>query len=106
MGAFDKYVEILCYFENSTQILCYFLKTPEFGRSPKIWEPAKALIATENVRIVTQVGIHGETQPEHSGNPLGPGHTPPHIPHLVTTQIQSKRLHLRPHYFVVHCIND
>ena len=30
-------------FENSTEILCYFLKTPEFGRSPKIREPETAL---------------------------------------------------------------
>ena len=64
LGAFDKYVEILCYFGsfskvlgafgsyfgafltnfgNSTEILCYFLKAPKFGRSPKIWEPATAL---------------------------------------------------------------
>ena len=27
----------MCYF------LCYFLKTPEFGRSPEIWELATAL---------------------------------------------------------------
>ena len=71
LGAFDKYVEILCYFrelfqrfgsirklfgvfltnfENSTEImcyfLCYFLKTPEFGRSPEIREPATALNTT------------------------------------------------------------
>ena len=64
LGAFEKYVEILCYFRelfqrfgiirklfgafltnfgNSTEILCYFLKAPEFGRSPKIWEPVTAL---------------------------------------------------------------
>ena len=63
-GAYDKSVEILCYFrelfkffgsilklfwafltnfENGTEILCNFLKTPEFGRSPKIWEPATLL---------------------------------------------------------------
>ena len=64
LGAFDKYVEILCYFrelfqrfgsirkllrelltnfETSKEVLCYFLKTPEFGRSPKIPEPATPL---------------------------------------------------------------
>ena len=60
MGAFDKYIKMLCYFrelfqrfgsiqklfgvfltnfEKSTENLCYFLKTPEFGRSPEIREP-------------------------------------------------------------------
>ena len=68
MGDFDKNVEILCYFwelfahfgsvqkllkvfstyfENSIEILCYFLcyflKYPEFGWSPKIWELATTL---------------------------------------------------------------
>ena len=68
LNAFDKYVEILCHFwelfqrfgsirklfraflsnfENGTEILryflCYFVKTPEFGRSPEIWEPATPL---------------------------------------------------------------
>ena len=66
LGAFGKYVEILCYFwklfqpfdiirklfgafltnfENSTEILCYFLKPPEFGRSPEIRKPATPLNA-------------------------------------------------------------
>ena len=64
LGAFDKYVEILCYFrelfqrfgsiwkllrelltnfETSKEVLCYFLKTPKFGRSPEIPEPATPL---------------------------------------------------------------
>ena len=71
LGSFDKYVEILCYFRelfqrfgiiqklfgafltnfgNSTEILCYFLcyflKSPEFGRSPEIREPATPLVST------------------------------------------------------------
>ena len=71
LGAFDKYVEILCCFwelfqrfgsirklfgafltnfENSTEILCYFLcyflKTPKFGRSPEIRELATPLSTT------------------------------------------------------------
>ena len=64
LSAFDKYVKSMCYFrelfqcfgsirklfgmyvtnfENSKEILCFFLKTPEFGRSPEIREPAKPL---------------------------------------------------------------
>ena len=68
LDAFDKYVEILCYywqlfqrfgriwklfrafltnFKRSTEILCYFLcyflRTPKFGRSPKIPELATPL---------------------------------------------------------------
>ena len=35
---FGNVTGILCYF------LCYFLKTPEFGKSPKIRGPATALI--------------------------------------------------------------
>ena len=72
MGDFFKNVEILCYFgsflgcfcavrklfgvfltyfENSTEILCYFLsyflKSSEFGRSPKIREQATTLLASK-----------------------------------------------------------
>ena len=79
MGAFGKYVEILCYyrelfqrfgsigklfgvlltnFENNTEILCYFLcyflKTPKFGRSPEIWEPATPLLPS-SYRLAVKV---------------------------------------------------
>ena len=78
LGSIDKYIKILCYFwelyqvfgfileaswgiltnfQNSTKILCcflcHFLKTPKFGRSPKIWEPAIAPI-----KKVYDVWIH------------------------------------------------
>ena len=64
LDAFDKYVDIMCYFweifqhfgsirrlfgalftnlENSTEITCHFLKTPEFRRSSKILELATTL---------------------------------------------------------------
>ena len=77
LSAFDKYVEILCYFgsfskvlvpfgnflehfftnfENSTEILCFFLcfylKTPKFGISPKIREPATALMHTAGEYVI------------------------------------------------------
>ena len=73
LGVFDKYIEIMCYFwelfqrfgsirklfgpfltnfEKSTEImcyfLCYFLKTPKFGRSPEIREPATPLLPSSN----------------------------------------------------------
>ena len=66
LGAFDKYVESLCYFgdfqrfgsiqrlfgafltyfENSTEILGNFLKTPGFGKSPEIREPGTAHVTS------------------------------------------------------------
>ena len=76
LGAFDKYVEILCCFwelfqrfgsiqklfgafltnfETSTEIMCYFLKSPEFGRSPEIREPATPLV----VRLGCLRGVGG-----------------------------------------------
>ena len=76
-GAFDKYVEIPCYFlelfkrfgciwkifgafltnfENSKEVLgyflCNFLKTPEFGRTPKVGELATALSLTKFVPYI------------------------------------------------------
>ena len=46
---FENSTEILCYF------LCYFLKTPEFGRSPEIREPATPLV----VRLGCLRGVGG-----------------------------------------------
>ena len=71
MGAFDKYVEILCYFGSFFNVLvsfgsffrafltnfeitqnflcyflCYFLKNSEFGRTPEFREQVTALVPT------------------------------------------------------------
>ena len=77
LGAFDKYVKIVCYFwelfqrfvsiwkllgafltnlENGTEILCYFRKTSEFGRSPEIRGPMTPLFVITGQELRLSLG--------------------------------------------------